>query len=146
MIALIQRVKNASVEVEGEQVASIEQGLLAFIGVEKTDTEENIARLYDKIRKFRVFADEAGKMNLSLEDTSNELLLVPQFTLPANTAKGNRPGFDPVAPSDIGETYFKALLEYFKNNDKIAVQSGVFQADMAVSLINDGPVTFWLQK
>lgn len=146
MIALIQRVKNANVVVDNKRVASIGMGLLAFIGVEKTDEEANIIALYNKIRQFRLFTDEKGKMNLSLEDTGYELLLVPQFTLPANTNKGNRPGFDPVATPEKAQDYFTKLLAQFAKNDKITTQSGIFQAEMAVSLVNDGPVTFWLKK
>lgn len=146
MIALVQRVKNASVSVDNQVVSSIDTGLLVFVGVEKTDEEANIHALYQKICRFRIFADANDKMNLSLEDTESELLLVPQFTLPANTSKGNRPGFDPVAAPEKAEEYFAKLLGLFQKNDKIAVQSGVFQANMAVALINDGPVTFWLKK
>lgn len=146
MIALIQRVNHASVKVDGEQVASIESGMLVLIGVEKGDTSDNAVALFEKLRKFRIFADEAGKMNLNIEQVAGELLLVPQFTLPAETKKGNRPGFDPVADPVTGETLFNEVVAHFREKAALKIATGVFQADMKVLLENDGPLTFWVQK
>ncbi len=120
MIALLQRVNHASVKVDNAIVGEISSGLLVFIGVEKNDSQDNAKALFEKIRKFRIFADENGKLNHNIEQVQADILLVPQFTLAAETKKGNRPGFDPVAPPEL--------------------------ADMKVLLENDGPLTFWLQK
>ena len=144
MIALIQRVNEASVTVDGATVAAIGHGLLALIGIEKTDTAAQAARLQQKLLNYRVFADADGKMNLNVIDAAGELLLVSQFTLAANTTKGNRPGFDPAMPPDAA----KAMFARFCADVQRAyprVQSGVFGAHMQVALVNDGPVTFWLQ-
>nr|MBS9781074.1 D-tyrosyl-tRNA(Tyr) deacylase [Gammaproteobacteria bacterium] len=107
MIALVQRVNEASVRVDGQMVADIGAGALVFIGVEKGDSSDNAVALFNKLRKFRIFADDAGKMNLNIEQVGGELLLVPQFTLPAETKKGNRPGFDPVADPQTGKELFE---------------------------------------
>lgn len=144
MIALIQRVTRSSVEVEGECVAEINRGLLALVGVEKGDTEAQADRLLERMLNYRVFADEQDKMNLSVKDIAGGLLLVPQFTLAADTRKGRRPSFTSAANPEDG----RRLFEHFLRQAKVqhpTVQSGCFGADMAVSLINDGPVTFWLQ-
>ncbi len=146
MIALVQRVNEASVRVDGQTVAAIGTGALVFIGVEKGDSSDNAIALFNKLRKFRIFADDAGKMNLNIEQVSGELLLVPQFTLPAETKKGNRPGFDPVADPQTGKELFEQLCELFKEQTELKVETGIFQADMKVRLENDGPLTFWLQK
>ncbi len=146
MIALVQRVNHASVRVNGDTVAAIESGLLVFIGVEKGDTSQNASDLFEKLRKFRIFADENGKMNLNIEQAGDEILLVPQFTLPAETKKGNRPGFDPVADPETGEALFDEIVCHFQQKTAIPVQTGIFRADMKVLLENDGPLTFWLQK
>ncbi len=146
MIALVQRVNEASVRVEGQTVAAIGAGALVFIGVEKGDNTDNAIALFNKLRKFRIFADSEGKMNLNIEQVSGELLLVPQFTLPAETKKGNRPGFDPVADPQTGKDLFEALCMLFKEQTQLKVETGIFQADMKVRLENDGPLTFWLQK
>jgi D-tyrosyl-tRNA(Tyr) deacylase len=143
MIGLIQRVSHAKVEVEGATVGHIAQGILLLLGVEKADTPAKAERLLERVLGYRIFADEAGKMNLSLRDIKGGLLIVPQFTLPADTAKGLRPSFTPAAPPELG----KALFDYFCSQAQqqfAIVQSGVFGADMQVSLTNDGPVTFWL--
>lgn len=144
MIGLLQRVTQAKVEVDGETVGEINQGLLVLVGVEKNDREEQADRLLERIFNYRVFEDQAGKMNLSLKDIDGGLLLVPQFTLPADTQKGNRPSFTPAASPEKGKQLFDYLLKQstIKHN-KIA--SGHFGAEMQVSLTNDGPVTFWLQ-
>ncbi len=144
MIGLIQRVSEAGVVVEGKTVGRIGRGLLVLLGVEKADNEATAQRLLERILTYRVFPDEHGKMNLSLADIGGELLLVPQFTLAADTHKGTRPSFSSAAAPDLGA----ALFEYFvkmaqERHGKVA--TGVFGADMKVSLVNDGPVTFWLQ-
>ena len=144
MIGLIQRVNHASVTIDGEMTGSIEQGLLALIGVEKSDTEQSAERLLERLLSYRVFGDADGKMNLSLKDINAGLLLVPQFTLVADTQKGNRPGFSNGASPALG----RALFEHMHNQARQLhhdVASGVFGADMQVELLNDGPVTFWLQ-
>ncbi|MDH5516530.1 MAG: D-aminoacyl-tRNA deacylase [Gammaproteobacteria bacterium] len=144
MIALIQRVSQASVLVESRQIAAIGSGLLVLFGVEKGDTENEVERLLEKLLKYRVFADTDQKMNLSLLDTAGELLMVPQFTLAADTAKGLRPSFSSAADPTEGRRLFELAVKRAKKSVK-TVQSGQFGADMQVSLINDGPVTFWLQ-
>ena len=144
MIALLQRVTNAKVVIEGKTTGSIENGILALIGIEKTDTEEQANRLLERILGYRIFADAQDKMNLSLEDINGGLLLVPQFTLAANTEKGMRPSFSAAAPPADGERLFGYLLQQASRHHK-QVEAGQFGADMQVSLTNDGPVTFWLQ-
>ena len=144
MIALLQRVTNASVVVEGKTVGEIENGILALIGVERTDTEVQANRLLERILGYRIFADAEDKMNLSLKDTNGGLLLVPQFTLVANTEKGMRPSFSSAASPTKGERLF-AYLRQQAMHQYPQVEAGQFGADMKVSLTNDGPVTFWLQ-
>lgn len=146
MIALVQRVNHASVRVDGDIVADINSGLLVLVGVEKADNETNAHALFEKLRKFRIFADAQGKMNENIEQAGGDILLVPQFTLPAETKKGNRPGFDPVADPQTGKQLFDTLVEYFQQQTELRVETGIFQADMKVLLENDGPLTFWLQK
>lgn len=144
MIGLIQRVARAQVDIEGETVGQIGRGILLLLGVEKEDTEAKADRLLERVLGYRIFPDGDGKMNLSLRDIGGELLVVSQFTLPANTRKGMRPSFTPAAAPAVGE----ALYLYFVGRacQQIdGVQTGVFLADMQVSLVNDGPVTFWLQ-
>lgn len=144
MIGLLQRVTQASVTVNGDEVASINSGLLVLIGIEKHDSEDNAARLLDKILAYRVFADNADKMNLSLQEIQGGLLLVPQFTLPADTHKGLRPGFSNAATPEFARQLFDYLISYARKKYSL-VETGMFGADMQVSLNNDGPVTFWLQ-
>ena len=144
MIALIQRVTEASVSIGGQQTAGIGPGLLALIGVEKSDTEGLASQLADKILTYRVFADEAGKMNLDVQAAGGQLLLVPQFTLVADTRKGRRPGFSSGATPSQGAELFDSLVKIVSARD-IVLGTGTFGADMQVSLVNDGPVTFWLQ-
>lgn len=146
MIALVQRVNHASVTVEGDVVAAIHHGLLVFVGVEKADDEKNTLAMFEKLRKFRLFADTNGKINDNIEQVGGDILLVPQFTLPAETKKGNRPGFDPVADPQTGKQLFDLLVSHFRQQTTLTVASGVFQAHMKVLLENDGPMTFWLQK
>jgi len=145
MIALLQRVSQANVTLNNNQtIAQINQGLLVFIGVEKTDTPLIADRLLKRILNYRIFSDADDKMNLSLQDIKGDLLLVPQFTLPADTRKGNRPSFTPAAPPEQGKKLFDYLLT-MTHYLPINIESGQFGADMQVSLTNDGPVTFWLQ-
>lgn len=144
MIGLLQRVTRASVEVEGDTVGAIERGLLVLLGVEKGDTEAQADRLLERLLSYRVFPDENDKMNLSLRDIQGGLLLIPQFTLPADTRKGSRPSFTPAAPPKEGERLFDYVTEQARRIHA-PVATGQFGADMQVELINDGPVTFWLQ-
>ncbi len=144
MIALIQRVNSAKVLVDNKNIAKISQGLLVFIGIDKTDSTDQIPKLLNKIIHYRIFADDADKMNLSVKDIQGSILLVPQFTLSADTTKGLRPGFSNSAPADIAEKLFKQFVETAKQH-YAAIETGQFGADMKVSLINDGPVTFILK-
>lgn len=130
--------------VDGEQVGAIEAGLLVLVGVERGDSKAQAERLIDRLLGYRVFADEADKMNLSLHNTGGGLLLVPQFTLAADTQKGTRPSFTPAAPPDVGLRLFEHLVEY-AHRQHTPVATGHFGADMKVALVNDGPVTFTLR-
>ncbi len=145
MIGLIQRVNHADVVVNQKQIANIEQGILLLLGVEKEDTEENAKNLLNKIINFRIFEDDQNKMNVSLIGTQGSLLVVPQFTLPADTKKGTRPSFASAASPEQGLKLFQYFIVLAKEQIK-HVETGEFGADMKVSLTNDGPVTFWLQK
>jgi D-aminoacyl-tRNA deacylase len=144
MIALIQRVSEASVRIEGAAVGAIGPGLLALIAVEAGDTSAAVERTLERLLGYRVFADDQGRMNRSLRDCGGGLLLVPQFTLAADTRKGMRPSFSGGARPDRGAELFSALVARAEAMHPI-VASGVFGANMQVALINDGPVTFWLQ-
>lgn len=144
MIGLMQRVTKASVEVNGVVVGAIDQGLLVLVGVQKHDTESQAERLLQRLLGYRVFADEQGKMNLSVRDINGGVLLVPQFTLAADTKKGMRPSFSSAAPPQEGERLFDALVALAKDN-YTNIATGEFGADMQVELVNDGPVTFWLE-
>jgi D-tyrosyl-tRNA(Tyr) deacylase len=144
MIGLLQRVSSASVVVEGETIATIETGLLVLIGVERGDAPGQARRLAERLLNYRVFADAAGKMNLSLKDIGGDILLVPQFTLAADTAKGNRPGFSSAAEPADGRDLFDQLVAAVRMQHG-AAQTGRFGADMQVSLCNDGPVTISLR-
>jgi D-aminoacyl-tRNA deacylase len=144
MIGLLQRVTQAQVTVEKQVIASINHGLLVLVGVEKQDTEQTADRLLTRLLHYRVFADEQGKMNLNIQDCRGELLLVPQFTLAADTQKGSRPSFSSAAPPAQGLALFSYLCEQAGRAHPV-VETGDFGATMQVSLINDGPVTFWLQ-
>jgi D-tyrosyl-tRNA(Tyr) deacylase len=145
LIGLLQRVLEARVELGAERVASIGPGLLVLVGVRPTDDEPSALRLLTRLLEYRVFADEAGKMNLSLRQTQGDLLLVPQFTLAADTHKGLRPGFSTAAPPEQGRQLFDALVQAARTLHG-RVETGVFGAHMRVSLTNDGPVTFWLES
>ncbi len=144
MKALIQRVSSASVSVGSECVGSIGRGLLVFLGIEKHDDDKAAEAMVQKVLKYRVFADDEGKMNRSLLDVQGDLLVVSQFTLVAETSKGLRPGFSNGASPELGRELYEVFVECARQQTKI-VQSGIFGADMQVSLCNDGPVTFNLQ-
>lgn len=144
MIALIQRVTHASVEVDGNSVGAIGQGLLALIGVERADAEANAKRMVERLLGYRVFHDDAKRMNLSLRDVAGGLLLVPQFTLAADTRKGTRPGFSTAAEPQRAQALFDHLCELARDAHD-PVETGRFGAEMHVSLTNHGPVTFRLE-
>jgi len=144
MIGLIQRVSAGQVNINNQTVAKIDTGIVALVAVQPDDTNEKCERLLERIMKYRIFPDNADKMNLSLLDSQGGLILVPQFTLVAETNRGNRPSFGKNVPAEVGKQYFEQLITHAKkeyNN----VQHGVFGADMQVTLTNDGPVTFWLE-
>lgn len=143
MIALLQRVSEAEVRVAGIRVAAIDRGLLVLIGVERDDTQVQAERMLERILTYRVFPDAAGKMNLDLVSIDGGLLLVPQFTLAADTSKGTRPSFTPAADPAAARKWFEYLVALARSRHAV-VGSGVFGADMEVALVNDGPVTFWL--
>jgi D-tyrosyl-tRNA(Tyr) deacylase len=145
MIALLQRVSHAKVEVDGKLVGSIGPGLLVLLGVKPVDDEDAALRLLTRLLQYRVFVDEAGKMNLSLTQVKGELLLVPQFTLAAETARGLRPGFSTAAPPEHGRRLFDRFVQAAREQHG-RVETGVFGAHMQVSLTNDGPVTIWLEN
>ena len=144
MIALIQRVAEARVRIAGETAGEIGRGVLALIGVERGDGEREATRLAERVLGYRIFPDAEGKMNRSLADIGGGLLLVPQFTLAADTRSGTRPGFSTAAAPEEGRRLFDVLLNLCREKHA-AVATGRFGADMQVSLVNDGPVTFWLQ-
>lgn len=144
MIALVQRVAEARVVVAGAVVGEIGPGILALIAVERGDGESGAARLAERVLGYRMFADDAGKMNRCLAEVGGGLLAVPQFTLAADTSKGARPGFSTAAPPAEGERLFERFVALARERHG-RVATGVFGADMQVSLVNDGPVTFWLR-
>ena len=143
MIGLVQRAASASVTVDGKTVGAIDSGIVALVGIVREDTEHNADRLLERLLGYRIFPDDRGRMNLSLRETGAGLLLVPQFTLAADTEKGTRASFTPAADPDVGRRLFDYLVERACNTHPI-VKTGIFGADMQVALINDGPVTFWL--
>ena len=144
MIALLQRVTSASVVVDGETVGAIDAGLLVLVAVEPGDGEAQAQRMCERLLGYRVFSDDAGRMNLSLADIHGGLLLVPQFTLAADTRKGTRPGFSTAAAPELARSLFDYLLAKARAT-QVSVSAGVFGAHMQISLTNDGPVTFWLE-
>ena len=144
MIGLIQRVTESRVRVDGETVGEIGPGIMVLVGVQRGDAEAQADRLLQRLLGYRIFPDESGRMNRSVADIDGGVLLVPQFTLAADTRKGNRPSFTPAAPPEEGER----LFDYLAENARLAhpaVETGRFGADMKVELVNDGPVTFWLE-
>ena len=144
MLALIQRVRSAHVDVDNETVGRIGPGLLALIAVQPGDGEPQTQRMLERLLGYRVFADAEGRMNRSLAETGGGLLLVPQFTLAADTSKGMRPSFTSAAAPEVGRQWFERLVELAKKTHP-RVEIGRFGAHMNVSLVNDGPVTFWLE-
>lgn len=144
MIALLQRVTEAWVDVDGKRIGGIDAGLMVLIGVEREDGARQADRLLDRLLGYRVFNDSQGRMNLALNDTGGGLLLVPQFTLVADTSSGRRPGFSQAATPEAGKKWFDYLVAKASARHS-PVQTGQFGADMQVGLVNDGPVTFWLQ-
>ena len=143
MIGLLQRVSHARVEVEGEIIGRIDRGLMVLVAVHRDDTDKDVGRLAERLLGYRVFPDEAGRMNLSVRDIGGGLLLVPQFTLTADTRKGTRASFTRGAPPDMASAFFDALVAACRR-ELDTVETGEFGANMQVSLTNDGPVTFWL--
>ena len=143
MIALIQRVKHASVSVNNQIIGEIDQGLLVLLGVEQGDNEQKAIRLSEKVLGYRIFSDNDGKMNLNVQQINGKLLVVSQFTLAADTQKGMRPSFTKGASPDMANELYQFFVQQCQQH--IETQTGQFAADMQVSLINDGPVTFWLQ-
>ncbi|MDX1455400.1 MAG: D-aminoacyl-tRNA deacylase [Gammaproteobacteria bacterium] len=149
MIGLLQRVSEASVQVGGEEIARIDTGMLVLVGVQKHDTPATAVRLLERLLAYRVFEDDAGRMNLSLRDARFDgqpggLLLVPQFTLPADTRKGTRASFTPAAAPGLADELFASLCEQARAAWN-PVACGQFGANMRVALVNEGPVTFWLE-
>lgn len=145
MIALLQRVSHANVVVDGVTTGAIDAGLMVLLCAERNDTNKHADQLLNKLLSYRVFSDDAGKMNRSITDVQGGLLLVPQFTLAADTQSGTRPSFTPAAPPELGKQLFDYFVEQAKSKHD-QVETGQFGADMKVSLCNDGPVTFWLQS
>ncbi|SJM92082.1 D-tyr-tRNA(Tyr) deacylase [Crenothrix polyspora] len=143
MITIIQRVTNAKVSVNNQDIGKINTGIMALVAVEKKDTEKDADRLLERILNYRIFSDAAGKMNLSVRDINGGLLLIPQFTLAADTKSGNRPSFTPAATPERGQQLFQ-YLQHIAHSNHPNVEFGQFGADMQVSLVNDGPVTFTL--
>ena len=143
MIALLQRVSEASVRVDGELIGRIDQGLLIFLCAERNDTEKEADALLAKLLAYRVFYDADGKMNLNVAQVNGGVLLVPQFTLAADTRSGTRPSFTPAAPPALARQLFDYVVDRARTTHPV-VETGKFGADMKVALINDGPVTFWL--
>ena len=143
MIGLLQRVRHAEVEVGGQIVGRIGRGLMVLVAVHRDDTDKDVARLAQRLLEYRVFPDDAGRMNRSVRDIDGGLLLVPQFTLTADTGKGTRASFTKGAPPEMASAFFDSLVATCRR-ELDTVETGEFGADMQVSLTNDGPVTFWL--
>jgi D-tyrosyl-tRNA(Tyr) deacylase len=145
MIGLLQRVTRGRVEIGGSCVGEIGRGMVVLVGVQRDDDEAKAERLLQRLLGYRIFPDESGRMNLSLRDVRGGLLLVPQFTLAADTRKGTRAGFSSAADPALGERLFQLIVERARQQHE-TVASGIFGADMQVGLVNDGPVTFWLES
>lgn len=146
MRVLIQRVSHAKVEVEGAITGSINKGLLVLLGVEDADTVEDLNWLVQKIIKMRIFSDSEGKMNLSVSDVQGDLLVVSQFTLHAGTRKGNRPSFIKAGKPAFANKMYEQFMDELRKASGLKVESGIFGADMKVDLLNDGPVTIWMDS
>jgi len=144
MLGLVQRVKKASVEVDGQTVGAIDKGILLLLGIEKNDSEKSADKLLDKLLAYRIFSDEQGKMNCSVQQVNGGILVVSQFTLAADTRKGLRPSFSSAAPPQLAQQLYDYFVTCLRERHT-DVATGIFAADMQVSLINDGPVTFMLQ-
>lgn len=145
MRAVVQRVKEASCKVDGKTVGKIEKGILLFLGIGKGDEDKDLKYLVDKVLGLRIFSDDEGKMNLSLEDVEGEILIISQFTLYGDARKGKRPSFSNSSSPEIGEAYYKQFIEEVRSRG-IKAETGVFGADMDIQLINDGPVTILLDS
>ena len=146
MRLLLQRVAHAELSIAGQIHARIGPGLLALVGIEPDDTPEDLVYLAGKMLRLRIFGDEEGRMNRSVQDIQGECLVVSQFTLMADTAKGNRPGYSKAAAPAIAEPLFQQFLEICREAWPDRIQSGVFGADMQITLLNDGPVTIWMDS
>lgn len=144
MIGLLQRVSEARVTVEGKVIGEVSKGLLVLVCAQREDTEENAEKLAKKILAYRIFEDENGKMNKSISDVGGELLVVSQFTLAADTSRGLRPSFTPAAAPDVGERLYEHFVSAVRQSP-LKVETGEFGAHMQVGLVNDGPVTIWLE-
>ncbi|MDI6865116.1 D-aminoacyl-tRNA deacylase [Thermodesulfovibrio yellowstonii] len=143
MIALLQRVSKASVEVEGETISEIGKGILVFLGIDKKDTKKDVEYLADKVINLRIFEDNNSKMNLSIKDVGGEIMVVSEFTLTGDCRKGNRPSFDKAMPPEEAEKLYRDFIDSLRSKG-IPVKEGIFRSFMYVSLINEGPVTFIL--
>lgn len=141
MIALVQRVKNSYVEIDGRKVSQIQIGLNVLLCVTQNDSIEDISYLADKIVRLRIFSDDNDKMNLSVQDVKGEMLVISQFTLAADTKRGNRPSFSNAADADIARNYYGLFVDYIRDKYKMIVKTGEFAANMIVNIVNDGPVT-----
>lgn len=146
MVALVQRVRQASVEVDGETTGSIQKGFLVLLGVHRNDSTKEAVWLARKCAGLRIFADREGKMNLSLTEAGGEALVVSQFTLYGDVRRGHRPSFDSAANPTKAESLYRTFIEYLEENLQSKVQSGVFGALMEVHILNDGPVTLWIER
>lgn len=146
MRLLLQRVKRASVTVDGKITGQIAHGLLAFVGIAATDTQREIEWMCGKMTKLRIFSDDEDKMNLSVSDVQGGILLVSQFTLYADAQKGLRPSYINAAPPEIAKPLYDQMLEHLRQTSSLRVEAGIFAAMMEVELVNDGPVTIWLER
>jgi D-tyrosyl-tRNA(Tyr) deacylase len=144
MIVLLQRVKKSSVNIEGKKIAAINEGLLIFVAFVENDTENQLIRMTERVLNYRIFSDHEGKMNKSVKDKNFDILVVPQFTLAANTDNGNRPSFSAAADPAKAQQLFLKFINCI-SDQHTNFQQGIFGADMQINLVNDGPVTFWLE-
>lgn len=146
MRLVIQRVSEASVKIDGKINGEIERGLLVFVGIEESDSKEDCNWLIGKLNALRVFGDEEGKMNLSIQDINGSFLVISQFTLHASTKKGNRPSYIKAARPEQAVPLYEYFVETLRSSSNLKVDTGIFAADMKVSLVNDGPVTIWIDS